>query len=52
MHDWFCEVQSKFLCSVGDVYIPVTEHNRKLEFGMQTHLTHLNIILKYFAMLQ
>ena len=51
MHEWFCEVQSKFLCSVGDVYISVTEHNRKLKFAMHlthlTHLTHLNIILEY-----
>ena len=32
---------------MGDVYISVTEHNMKLKFSMQTHLTHINTILEY-----
>ena len=27
--------------------IPVAEHNGKLKFSMQTHLTHINTILEY-----
>ena len=47
MPEWFCEKKSKFLCSVGAVYIPGTEHNTKLKFSMQTHLTHINTLLEY-----
>ena len=45
--EWFCDVQSESECSVGDEYISGTEHNCKLKFGMQTHLTHINTIFKY-----
>ena len=33
---------------VGGVYISGTEHNWKLKFSMQTHLTHINNIFDYY----
>ena len=46
--EWFCEVESKFLCSVGDVIISGTEHNMKFKFSMLTYLTYINTILEYY----
>ena len=47
--EWFCDLKSKSLCSVGDVslYILGTEHNRKLKFNMKTHLTRIHTIFEY-----
>ena len=35
-------------CGVG-VHISGTDHNWKLKFSMQTYLTHINTICKYFS---
>ena len=42
-------VEQVLICSVGDIYISGTKHNRKLKwkFSMQTHLTHINTIFEY-----
>ena len=39
---------SPYVQSGGCIHRTGIEHNRKLKFSMQTHLTHINTIFKYF----
>ena len=39
---------SPYVQSWGCIHRTGIERNRKLKFSMQTHLTHINTIFKYF----